>query len=294
MAKLLARYVNGNYRVTLFDDGTKIKETEEDFFRADFPDSIDLKITDRCLNNCPMCHEASTPYGAHASLFDGFLESLYSGMELAIGGGDPLSHPDLIAFLEKLKEKKIIANITVNEKSLEKDAALLERLVSSRLVYGVGISCLKYSSRAEAFAKAHSNAVLHLINGVFPVTDYPLFMNKGLKILILGYKRYGKGVDFYSKQVEENMAATAQSLKDMLSGFKVVSFDNLALEQLRVRDIVGEEIYEKTFFGEDGEGSMYVDLVKREYALSSSSLERYPLLPTLKECFDHLREKKNA
>ena len=46
MAKLIACYQNGNYTVTLYDDGTKVKETEEEAFIPRFPDSIDLKITD--------------------------------------------------------------------------------------------------------------------------------------------------------------------------------------------------------------------------------------------------------
>ena len=44
--KLLGKYNNGNYTVSLFDDGTKIRETEADFFDAEFPENIDCKITD--------------------------------------------------------------------------------------------------------------------------------------------------------------------------------------------------------------------------------------------------------
>ena len=43
--QLLKEYKNGNYSVLLYTDGTKEKVTEDDFFKADFPDSIDLKIT---------------------------------------------------------------------------------------------------------------------------------------------------------------------------------------------------------------------------------------------------------
>ena len=39
--KQLAHYKNGNYFVTIFDDGTKIRENDLDFFEADYPESID-------------------------------------------------------------------------------------------------------------------------------------------------------------------------------------------------------------------------------------------------------------
>ena len=46
--QLIAVYQNGNYVVKLYGDGTKEKITSEDSFRASFPDSIDLKITNYC------------------------------------------------------------------------------------------------------------------------------------------------------------------------------------------------------------------------------------------------------
>ena len=45
MARVISYYKNGNYFVKLLCDGTKIKETSDDSFVAEFPDSIDLKIT---------------------------------------------------------------------------------------------------------------------------------------------------------------------------------------------------------------------------------------------------------
>ncbi|MCK9470133.1 MAG: polymorphic toxin-type HINT domain-containing protein [Bacilli bacterium] len=53
--KLLGKYKNGNYTVTLFSDGTKIRENDLDHFRADFPESMDLKITNKCDMGCIFC-----------------------------------------------------------------------------------------------------------------------------------------------------------------------------------------------------------------------------------------------
>ena len=114
--ELLDIYKNGNYIVRIYSDGTKIKSSKDDKFIADFPDSIDLKITNYCDLNCPMCHEKSSTDGFEGDLNSSFLNSLHRGTELAIGGGNPLSHKKLLPFLVKMKRKKVICNLTLNEK----------------------------------------------------------------------------------------------------------------------------------------------------------------------------------
>ena len=38
-----------------------------------------------------------------------------SGTEIAIGGGNPMSHPELESFFFRMKDRKIISNITINQ-----------------------------------------------------------------------------------------------------------------------------------------------------------------------------------
>ena len=98
--KLLGTYQNGNYTVKIYDNGTKIRENDLDFFEPDTVESMDIKITNSCDKMCPFCHEASTPDGKHGDILNlPFLDTLHPYTELAIGGGNPLSHPDLIPFL---------------------------------------------------------------------------------------------------------------------------------------------------------------------------------------------------
>ena len=115
--KRLVRYKNGNYTVTIdTKNGTKIRENDLDFFRADFPESMDIKITNRCDMGCPMCHENSTKDGVHGDIIsESFIDKLHPYTELAIGGGNPLEHPDLVTFLEKCKKLQLIPSMTVNQ-----------------------------------------------------------------------------------------------------------------------------------------------------------------------------------
>ena len=48
--------------------------------------------------------------------------------------------------------------------------------------------------------------------------------------------------------------------------FKVLSFDNLALEQLNIKKYVSPEDWKTHYMGDDGSFTMYIDLVKEEFA----------------------------
>ena len=106
--KTLGVYKNGNYFVRLLSDGTKIRETKENEFIPAFAENCDCKITDKCDGCCPFCYEGCTPNGKHGDILNyKFLDTLHPHTELAINGND-MSHPDLIPFLEKFKEKKVV------------------------------------------------------------------------------------------------------------------------------------------------------------------------------------------
>jgi len=51
---VLNKYINGNYTVTIFDDGTKEREYEG-IPVPKWPESCDVKVTDYCDANCPFC-----------------------------------------------------------------------------------------------------------------------------------------------------------------------------------------------------------------------------------------------
>ena len=293
MAKqLLQKYENGNYTVFLYTDGTKEKITQEECFKAAFPDSIDLKITNYCDANCPMCHENSGTHGLHADLNAPFLSSLPAGIELAIGGGNPLSHPDLIPFLERMKKAGAVCNITVNERHLIADYALIAQLIDKKLVWGVGVSVTNASDKTVEFLKSYSNSVAHLICGI--VTPQILKKLNNTKVLFLGYKQKGRGEKFYTEEIENNIIKLKKVLPYLFNHFSCVSFDNLALEQTKIFKYLSKKAYATRFMGKDGEGSMYIDLVNKKYALSSTSTQTFDLQDSLTKMFSHVNAIANG
>lgn len=275
---IIGRYNNGNINTILFNDGTKIRISKDDVFKVERPENIDIKITNYCDAGCAYCHENSTTYGKHADIMNAVMfDTIKPYTELAIGGGNPLSHPDLIPFLEKLKEKKIIANITVNQKHFMNNVSLLRKLTEEHLIWGLGISLINPTrSFIETVKTYFPNAVIHMIYKIISWKDIKELADHGLKILILGYKNIRRGADYalnLNPANEINVYNNLHLLKDM---FSIVSFDNLALSQLNVKRLFNsEEEWNTYYMGDDGEFSFYIDLVKEEYSKNSTSPIRY-------------------
>lgn len=78
------------------------------------PELVDLKITNYCEENCTFCYQSSTRKGKHAAFAD--IEAIAKSLrdmevfEVAIGGGDALSHPDFKEIIKLFKRHKIVPN----------------------------------------------------------------------------------------------------------------------------------------------------------------------------------------
>src|SRR4051794_14675777 len=136
---LLASYTNGNCRVEIQDDGTKTRVWEGEA-KPEFPESMDLKITDWCDGGCAYCHEKSTVNGKPARLEDiiRLLSELPVGVEIAMGGGDTVSYPDLEELLVWAEGHGLIMNMTVNAMHLYRHVETIRSFRARGLVYGIG------------------------------------------------------------------------------------------------------------------------------------------------------------
>lgn len=289
---------NGNYTMYLdLETGTKIRKNDLDFFDPEKPESMDIKITNKCDMGCQFCHENSTPDGLHGDIMNlKFIETLLPYTELAIGGGNPLTHPDLIPFLEKCKALKLVPSITINQYHFMKPEyqELIDKLVNEKLIYGLGVSLTVASDDFINKIKKYPNAVIHVINGVQPISQVRKLYDHNLKVLILGYKMFRRGVDYYTNSVEDVKNDYYNELAEMTKHFDVVSFDNLALKQLEVKRLLTEEEWNEFFMGDDGSHTMYVDCINKQCARSSTTPieDRKPLLDDIKPMFDYIKSLK--
>ena len=261
-------YKNGTYHVEQLRDGTKILRDETGQFKADFPDNLDVKITDYCDVGCKFCYEDSGKKGLHCKADDLLdkLSDLPSGIEVTLGGGNPISHPEIIKIIEELSiNQKKLVSLTINQKSI--DLELIFKCIESGL-RAIGISPTPGLNKSTIVLDDVISipVVYHFILGVHPLEQIEKYLLHGKKILILGYKYVGRGRN------------NIPEIKNWIQGIKRfkhrlefqddypetsgMSFDNLAIHQLNLRTSFTTNDY--------GSCSMYIDAVEGTYSESST------------------------
>lgn len=286
---------NGGVTMVIKPDGTKIRWGQN----PELPESIDLKITDYCDAGCKFCHESSTPKGIHGN--SGWIYNIVGqcirGSELAIGGGNPLDHPDLEKILIAAKSQGIYANLTVNDKHL--DYYKLPYLLRRDLICGIGVSVREFGDIPDdlirLYARYHDRLVIHLIVGVhtYHNIDFIKSVLHSPKFLLLGYKEFGFGVK--QKRIIERLWSEIEWWQNYLRSRPRVhiSFDNLAIEQLDIPSIFPKEM-EENYMGADGSHTMYIDAVAQQYAVKSTG-ERFDCLgKNLLTMFNHVKGMSNV
>lgn len=294
----IATYKNGNTLTTLYDDGTKTHFTMDNEFRFDFPESHDISISQCCDNGCEWCYYGCSPKGKHGKLAGwNFFNSMRPYTEIAINLQCPI--PDeLTDFLHEMKDRKVIVNVTVNQNHFMRDdvGEYIDRLVNEDLIKGIGVSLSDPTQ--DGFIdriKRYPNTVIHVIAGITPPEDIKYLAGHDLKLLILGYKVCGRGVRYatnYYSYICGDIERLENNLDDILNGFKVVSFDNLAIKQLHIKNKLNDKEWENFYGGDDGTVTFFIDLVKGVFSRNSLSQIVYPIGDkTIDEMFAVIKEE---
>lgn len=127
--------------------------------RAPWPELADIAIGNRCSKGCPFCYRDSQPDGPLMSLdaYEFVLERLRSErwgsvFQVALGGGEPLEHPDLLGILDATVERGVVPNFTTNGELVDR---ALAREIAKR-AGAVAVSARSLSS----FARSAMNALV--------------------------------------------------------------------------------------------------------------------------------------
>jgi hypothetical protein len=292
----LSHFKNGNTDVKILADGTKIRTWPDGESAVPvLPESIDLKITNKCDVGCPFCHESSAPNGKHANpeFVRQLLRQLQPGSEVAIGGGNPLANGGLQDLLRSAADHRLIANMTVNVESALGASSSIAKMRSTGLLHGLGISgtaggvTTTYNQLAPGLIDV--DTVFHFIAGLGNPQDV-LRTSREAKTLVLGYKRIGRGIQ-HARSTPPDLDKWRFFLPSLLAGAKFpISFDNLAIEQLGLKELVPPDEWERRFMGGEGEFTMFVDAVEQTFAVSSTH-ERWPIAgKSVEEMFRQVRK----
>ena len=172
---------------------------------------------------------------------------------------------------------------------------MIREIVDDGLIYGLGVSLRNPTDGFVNLVKQYDNAVIHTIAGITSKNDFEALCDKGLKILILGYKNIGRG-DSYQKlnydEVSNNIKWLRSDLSNIMGRFDVVSFDNLAIKQLEVKNLMGKREWNEFYMGDDAQYTFYIDMVNGTFSKSSltSEKERFPIMDYIDDMFNKVRE----
>ena len=83
------------------------------------PETIDVKITNACGFGCTYCYMDSVPDAPHADI--SLIEAIFDGLDdapyqMALGGGEPLLHPQLAEILQLIRSRGTVPNLTTASK----------------------------------------------------------------------------------------------------------------------------------------------------------------------------------
>ena len=132
---------------------------------------------------------------------------------------------------------------------------------------------------------------------------HPLYWIPGLALIgiaiVLGYKKFGRGINAYHDSrllIDSQILHLEEFLPQMVreKWFDSISFDNLALEQLGVKNLMPQDKWDMFYMGDEGSSTMYVDMVNREFAANSTSETRYPLLDNVEDMLNVIHQEKKG
>jgi MoaA/NifB/PqqE/SkfB family radical SAM enzyme len=165
---------NDNYRA-IFVDGKTYRFAIDDskpIAELEYPEFLDVKITNFCEGHCPYCYQNSTKVDDHftdivykVKQYFGNLTPNQRPFQVAIGGGEPTTHPDFIELLKTFYDLGIMPNYTTNGMNLNSDIIQ----ATKKYCGGVAVSC-------------HSHLVDYWINAIHLLSKFEIFINLHLVI----------------------------------------------------------------------------------------------------------------
>jgi hypothetical protein len=284
-------YVTSSYvKLTLsFEDGP-VHETSD--YKVDSPELVDIKITDYCDKGCFFCYQGSTKEGVHAPLSEikRIADSLAEKgvLEVALGGGEPTSHPNFKEILEYFSKKGIIPNYTSR---VIPDGAVL-RVPRIRGEMALSIDSLEeYEAASYVYLE-----YFHIIPDLWSMEDLKALFEKARErykcyFIFLGIKTTGRmkghqGGPRHDKKEMMELVFSANQGKYEDGRSLMVGVDTKFAMDYEIDDW---GIPSALYYKQEGRYSMYIDAVTKTFGKSSFE-EKMFKYENVSECLDKFLE----
>jgi radical SAM protein with 4Fe4S-binding SPASM domain len=213
------------------------------------PSLVDFQITDKCHLNCPHCYASSRPAGAHAAIEDieFALEQIseVGTFQVALGGGEPLLHPELERILSRCHDLALVPNLTTSGLHLgDRHLHMIKDYCGAvgLSLEGVGSAFDRYrASGFERFRRILARLLDHQVRTVLQVTldadtlarldsitEFCRSQEGLYGVIFLAFKPVGRGTGFgepLATLAPERVHARLQEAFYTLSEVTRVGFD---------------------------------------------------------------------
>ena len=252
--------------------GDKVRfrfDDSKELVRPSAPELVDIKITDHCKFECAYCYQGSTKEGKHADLSHVF-SILYTladmkVFEIAIGGGEPTSHPDFKLICQQAKALGIVPNFTTRNITWCRNNFEFIREVCGTVAFSVdsATQTKKVLALCELGMRINIQVVPGAIGNSSLKEIFKICNANGINLTLLGYKHQERGIQFkpldYAIWIE---LVNATYGVNMDTAFLKLHKDDLLM-------MVGNSLYHKCANEFEGAYSCYIDAVTNRIAPSS-------------------------
>lgn len=260
--------------------------------KAQYPELVDIKITDFCPFECAFCYQGSDRNGKHAdqSLISTYLRDLgkMKCFEIAIGGGEPTMHPAFMNILHAARHNGIVPNFTTKSFEWMRDHPKADRIVEACGSFAFSID------NVATLEKLHETCISERIpKGKISIQIIPDLVGERTlksildavlkfdfnKVTLLGWKDSGRGLDYRNSTpsyiMKKNQVLGEWVLPKLFEwnddeyryGFSV-SIDTVLAAQSQAQ-LAELNVPRWLYFTSEGKWSMYIDAVSEKAGASS-------------------------
>lgn len=277
---------------TLFnkDNGNKVRFafTENDIKnytinKSSTPELVDIKITDFCTANCAYCYQNSTANGKHCKDDDIYkLANALSEMnvfEVAIGGGEPTSHPKFAGILYTFKHKNIIANFTTKSLDWLRDSEIRDSILSNIGSFAYSVNNEKQvrvlGEICNSIYMHHVIPTIHVVIGTVNDNTLREILETArfyeFSVTLLGFKTTGRGSEFLKNHSRSiNSTDWLKVISELINDHNCprIGIDTCLVQQYQ-KELEENNIPEYAYTVHEGKFSCYIDAVNNKMGPSS-------------------------
>jgi len=277
---------------TLFDPvhGSKLRfsfTVDTEIKCASLPELVDLKITDYCQKGCGYCYQKSGRNGENADYYEvvHLIEALarLEVFEIALGGGEPTTHPQFIDILKECKEHGIVPNFTTRNYDWFRNPHNIEvfEQCCGRAAFSADSNYdINQAETIRNYWRLGNNISVQVIDKVSDVISLAKTAKKhNLDLTLLGFKATERGGKYKFSERQTKQIVGFDAIRE-LYGHRIdtrfysgtigggVSVDTKYLAD-HLDEIQKAGIEPRLYTVQEGVFSMYIDAVQRKMGPSS-------------------------